>query len=165
MIMKGKRIFFWNSFKVSIQRENIDLIFEIRVLSLFYYRQQRGKSRWIRRRDRYFRFEQGRAFNLERKITAQRSNSSHHRTFDRKYYDLCCAHFRGQCGHHHGGYFSRHQYQIQKSKVIKIAGIILSFFSPFSLISSRVRFARCDSSDITRRETNWIVSKRDVIYY
>lgn len=66
---------------------------------------------------------------MEGKITAQRSNASHHRTFDRKYYDLCCAHLRGQRGHHHGGYFSRHQYQVQKSKVIKIAGIILSFFS------------------------------------
>lgn len=98
-------------------------------LFFFYYRRQRGKSRRVRRRDRYFRFEQGRAFDLEGEITAQRSNSSHHRAFDRKYYDLRCAHFRGERGHHHGGYFSRHQYQIQKSKVINQAGIILSFLS------------------------------------
>lgn len=44
---------------------------------------------------------------------------------------------------------------------LRSTGIILSFFSFLSSISSRVRSARCDSSDITWRETNRIVSKRD----
>lgn len=130
-------------------------------LFFFHCRRQRGKSRRVRRRDRYFRFEQGRAFDLEGEITAQRSNSSHHRAFDRKYYDLRCAHFRGERGHHHGGYFSRHQYQIPKSKVInRRDDPLVSLLFSSSSISSRARSTRCDSSDFngTREQ---IVSKRD----